>query len=73
MKIQEDRLVRINQLAKKQKETGLTEQEKQEQAQLRQAYLKTFRAGLRQTLENTVIVDHDGNRRPLKKGISEEE
>lgn len=67
MKLQEDRLVRINQLAKKQREEGLSEVEKKEQHDLRQAFLKTFREGFRQTLDNTVIVDHDGNRRALKK------
>lgn len=72
MKIQEERLEKINALARKEKAKGLTEQEKQAQKELREAYLKTFRASLRQTLEHTVIVDHEGNRKPLKKGIVEE-
>lgn len=74
LKLQEERLVRINELAHIQKERELTKEEKEEQAQLRQAYLKTFREGFRQKLENTVIVDEMGNRRPLrKKGVEIEE
>ena len=50
---------RINQLAKKQKETGLTEKEKEEQAELRAEYLRLFKEGFKQRLENMVFVDED--------------
>ena len=46
-------LNRINTLAKKQKEQGLTEQEIQERDNLRKEYLKQFRAGMTNILENT--------------------
>ena len=48
---------RINFLANKSKtKEGLTEAEKEEQANLRQEYLKLFREGFRQRLESIKIV-----------------
>lgn len=58
---------RINELAHKHKEEGLTEQEHEERAALRAEYVAAFRENLRSTLENTVIMDEEGNKRPLKK------
>ncbi|MGN1030050.1 MAG: DUF896 domain-containing protein [Butyricicoccaceae bacterium] len=59
---------RINELAKKAKTAeGLTECEREEQKQLRQQYLKQFRAGFQSQLDNIVLVDENGNRRPLKR------
>ncbi len=46
---------RINELAKKAKETGLTKEEKAEQQELRQVYLKQFREQFRKQLENIDI------------------
>ena len=43
---------RINFLAKKSKEVGLTEEEKVEQANLRKEYLKLFREGFKQQLDS---------------------
>ena len=51
---------RINQLAKKQKPVGLTEKEKEEQAELRAEYLRLFKEGFKQRLENMVFVDDEG-------------
>ena len=48
---------RINALAKKKKEQGLTEVELAEQATLRRLYLDTIRGRLKSTLENIEIVD----------------
>lgn len=58
---------RINELAKKQKEGGLTEDEKAEQAVLRREYVESVKASLRAQLDNTSIVDEKGNKTPLKK------
>ena len=59
---------RINELAKKAKTPeGLTEQEREEQKQLRQAYLKQFRAGFQAQLDNIVLMDENGNKRSLRK------
>lgn len=67
MQITEETIARINELAKKAKEEGLTETEKAEQKKLREAYLAAYRENLRSTLEQTVIVEPDGTRRPLRK------
>ena len=60
-------LERINELARKSKETPLTEKELAEQAQLRAEYIKEYRATLRGILENTVIQRPDGSREALTK------
>lgn len=59
------RIERINALAKKAREEGLTEAEKTEQQQLRQEYLADFRKSFRRQLENTDIKYDDGETVPL--------
>lgn len=58
---------RINELAKKSREGTLTQEEKAEQKKLREEYVKGFRNNLVQTLDNTYIMDENGNKTPLKK------
>lgn len=48
---------RINELAHKNKETGLTEEEQAERAQLREEYLKNIRRNFRQQLDTIEVVD----------------
>ena len=62
-----ERLKRINELAKKQREAGLTKEEKREQAQLRADYLQAFRKNFEAQLNNTYIVDPDGTKHKLEK------
>lgn len=50
---------RINFLAKKQREEGLTEEEKVEQAKLRREYIDSVVGNLKSQLDNTYIVDGD--------------
>jgi 5-formyltetrahydrofolate cyclo-ligase len=52
---------RINTLAHKAKSVGLTEEEKKEQAQLRQEYLATIRMNLRTQLDQIDIKEQDGS------------
>ena len=61
---------RINELARKSKETELSPAEKAEQAALRQEYILEFRASFGATLDNTVIQYPDGTRKSLKKDKS---
>ncbi|ASZ65592.1 DUF896 domain-containing protein [Bacillus cereus group sp. MYBK163-2] len=53
-------LFRINELSKKERTSGLTVDEKQEQQMLRQNYTETFRGSLDSILLNTKIVDQNG-------------
>lgn len=52
---------RINELAAKQKEQGLSEQEIQEREALRKEYLGIFKGNFKKIMENTTIVDEEGN------------
>lgn len=52
---------RINTLAHKAKSVGLTEEEKREQAILREEYLESIRASLRSRLDSIDIKEADGS------------
>ncbi len=52
---------RINELYHKSQAEGLTDAEKKEQKQLRQAYVANVRANLRGQLNNISIVEKDGS------------
>ncbi|MDP1512169.1 DUF896 domain-containing protein [Paenibacillus ottowii] len=54
-------LERINQLANKAKDVGLTENEKTEQMDLRKEYLQTFRGSVESILLNATIYDPNGD------------
>jgi uncharacterized protein YnzC (UPF0291/DUF896 family) len=56
-----ERLARINELAKKAKTTGLSEQEAREQSKLRREYLEIFRSSMLNTLTNVKIIDPMGD------------
>ena len=60
-------LKRINELARKSREQNLTEEEKAEQNDLRQAYLKKFRQGMENTLNSVYIMDENGNKKKVEK------
>ena len=57
---QEKLLKRINELAHKNKEEGLTEAETKERAKLRKEYLKNFRDAMRSNIEMMRIFDDNG-------------
>ena len=52
-------IARINELAKKQRETGLTDEKKAEQAALRKAYVESVVGNLKSQLDNTYVVEGD--------------
>lgn len=58
--VSKETIDRINQLYKKSKEEGLTEDEKKEQKELRQAYVQAMHNSLRGTLNNISIQNPDG-------------
>lgn len=59
-------IARINQLAKKAKEEGLTPEELTERDKLRRIYIDSVKASLVGHLENTYIVGPDGQKRKLE-------
>lgn len=60
MGITEEKIRRINELARKSKAEGLTEREKVEQAALRAEYIAAFRRNLKSQLDNIDIKEADG-------------
>lgn len=64
----EELINRINELYHKQKEVGLTEEEKVEQANLRNEYRDLFRKSLRGNLDTIDIKEKDGSiHHPINK------
>lgn len=66
---------RINELAKKSKEEGLSEEEKSEQQKLRREYINIIKRNLRADLNNISIVEKDGSITDLGKkfgGVKDE-
>lgn len=64
--MEQKKLDRINELARKAKTQSLSEEEKQEQAKLREEYLLLYRKNLRTQLDNIVLVDKSGKQISLK-------
>ena len=58
---------RINELARKAKAEGLTEAETVERAALRREYIDSVVGNLKGHLDNTYYVDEQGNKEKLKK------
>ncbi len=61
------KIQRINELARKSREVGLTDVEKEEQAKLRREYIAGFRSSLTNVLDNTYIQSPDGSKTKVKK------
>lgn len=59
-------IARINELAKKAKTEGLTEEELVERDKLRRIYIDSVKANLVGQLENTYIVGPDGVKRKVQ-------
>lgn len=62
----QEKIDRINELARKKKSEGLTEEELKEQTILRREYIESFKQSLVSQLENTYIVEPDGTKRKVK-------
>ena len=65
--MEKEKVERINELARKQKAEGLTDEEKAEQKALRDEYIAEFRLSMGMMLDNTVIQYPDGTKKSLKK------
>lgn len=53
----QEKMNRISELSRKQRSTGLTDEEKAEQKELREEYLADIRRNFRQTLESVEFTD----------------
>lgn len=62
------RLNRINELARKAKTVGLTPEEIAERDVLRKEYVAAVLGNVKAQLDNTYVVDEQGNKRSLKGG-----
>ena len=60
-------IARINELARIAKVRPLTPPEEEERARLRQRYIASVRSNLRAQLDNTYILDDQGNKHSLKE------
>lgn len=56
-----EKLSRINDLAKKSKAEGLSKEEKQEQAELREEYLQNIRKSFTNQITTMTVIDPEGN------------
>jgi Uncharacterized protein conserved in bacteria len=63
----DSKIERINELYHKSQNEGLTEEEKLEQAKLRQEYIAAIRANLKGTLNNVSLLNPDGTVTELAK------
>ena len=64
---QNERLQRINELARKMRESGLTDEENAEREKLLEEYRVAFRESLRGRLENTYLLRPDGTKEKLHR------
>lgn len=63
--MEQKKIDRINELARKSRESGLTEDEKAEQAALRDEYRRAVVGSLNASLSNTYIMTPDGKKRKV--------
>ena len=59
--MEQTKIDRINELARKKKTKGLTGAEKLEQERLREEYIEGYRRSIRHHIEGLKIVDEEGN------------
>ncbi len=63
--MEQKKIDRINELARKQKAEGLTSEEKEEQAVLRREYIESYKRSLVAQLENMYILEPDGTKKKV--------
>lgn len=71
--MEKDILTRINELAKKKREEGLTDEEIKEQKELYKIYLGGIRTQFQATLDNVSIKEADGSVTPFKEAFPKKE
>lgn len=63
--MEQKKIDRINELARKQKAEGLNEEEKCEQAALRREYIEAYKKSLVAQLNNIYMVEPDGSKHKI--------
>ena len=65
--MEQAKIDRINELARKAKTGPLSEDELRERARLRREYIDAVTGNLQQQLDNLVIIDADGSRHTFRR------
>ena len=65
--MEQEKIARINALARKAKAEGLTPEEIEERDILRKEYIAAFRKNLTSQLESITVVEPDGTRHKVQK------
>jgi len=65
--VTEEDIKRINELYHKSQNEGLTDAEKEEQQNLRKAYIEAMRGNIKSQLDSIVVQRPDGTREKLKR------
>ena len=65
--MEQKKIDRINELYHKSKSVGLNDAAREEQTALRREYIDSFKRSLVGQLENTYIVDENGNKTKVEK------
>lgn len=65
--MEKEKIARINELARKRKDGGLTPEEQAEQDALRKEYIEGFRNNLQELLDSVVVQNPDGTQHRLHK------
>ncbi len=65
--MEQKKIDRINELARKAKTVGLTDEELAERDVLRREYIDSYKASLVGQLENTYIVQPDGTKKKVSR------
>ena len=65
--VTEDDIKRINELYHKSQNEGLTDAEREEQQNLRKAYIEAMRGNIKSQLDSIVVQRPDGTREKLKR------
>ena len=73
MSVTDETIARINELYRKSKNEGLTNEEAMEQAQLRKEYVQAMHNNLRGILDNVQVQNPDGSIEKLKSNKKETE
>ena len=67
--MEKEKIERINELARKRKAEGLSEEEQLEQETLRKEYISGFRNNLQELLDSMVVQEPDGSRHRLQDSL----